>query len=550
MSGVPLVRSEAGKLTRFEILRLTPITILLMSTFLIIVFRDIRYLLIPMSIAGAASLICLGVMAVANVPISFSTAVLPSIILALACAYSMHFMNASLESRAKASLIVSLAGVAAPVLMSGTTTALGFLAMSMSSVDLISHLGTYGALGAVLVTLATVTLSPAILGMMKNRKRDKHILGKKAVESISSEIYALCCTKRYKIVGWWAFVSLCSIGGLVQIRVASDVIEWFPKSGQLRSSYEQIRSSLSGITPLNILVFSDAGERVTKVETIQAIGDFSSALQQHPLVGKSLSVADPIELIHENMIGDELRNDLPLSESHIEQYLLLLEEFEQLDDVITNDRLYANIVIRLDSNSSDDIATVGEWARSWWNRNGPDATSIAVTGIMYEFARAQDNIALAGIFGMLFAIAAIGAVILVFFRNLNVLFVTLMANVIPVSVILGIIGWLGVPLDAGTVCVASLSLGIAVDDSIHIVSEFDKNRSCGRSADVSLQSALSAVLPALFATTLAIGLGFAVLAFSEIALIRNLGATMVAAVVVCLVADSTLLVALLHKIRT
>jgi predicted RND superfamily exporter protein len=106
-------------------------------------------------------------------------------------------------------------------------------------------------------------------------------------------------------------------------------------------------------------------------------------------------------------------------------------------------------------------------------------------------------------------------------------------------------GLLGVAIDAGTVLVGNLALGIAVDDTIHVVNGFYQGSEQGASPREALESVLARVLPALVFTTLAVALGFAVLSFSEFTFIRNLGVLTAGIIVLCLLADVILLPALL-----
>jgi predicted RND superfamily exporter protein len=548
LSGVPVVRADAGALTRSEIVKFVPITVMAISVFLILVFREVRSLLAPLIVGAIGVVVCLGIMSAMGVSLSFSTSVLPSVILALACAYTMHFLNASRGADCHDEMADRLAPVAKPVILSGTTTALGFLAMSTTEISLISDLATFGALGVIVVTFAAVTAGPSVLSIFPLRPKGSVEFLAYLSQVLAPEVVEFSSRRRREIISVWLLIILAIALGLPKLHVASDVITWFPRDGQLRTSYEEIRQRLSGITPVNILVEVPEGRVVTTPELIHAIGRFSSALEAHPSVGKSLSVAEPISLVHRELAGWNV-SELPTTQELINQYLLLLDGVEQMDDVVTKDRTSANILLRLNENSSSEISAVAEWAQEWWEENGSRDASISVTGIMYEFGRAQDAIALGGLVGLVIALITIGGLIALFFRDVFLSTAALLANVIPVGAILGAVGWLGIPLDAATVCVASLSLGIAVDDTIHVISEFRSNTLVGREPIDALRSTFCVVFPALVITTGSVLIGFGVLVGSEISLVRNLGLMMSVAVVLCLIADSTLLVAVLSLKR-
>ena len=130
---------------------------------------------------------------------------------------------------------------------------------------------------------------------------------------------------------------------------------------------------------------------------------------------------------------------------------------------------------------------------------------------MFEFARAEEEISWGQIKGLSLALAAIGVVLLAVFRDPSVAAIALVPNLVPLVVIFGVMGVLGVPLDAGTVCLGSLALGIAVDDTIHVVSGFQQYRKLGGDAAACVESSFRKVLPALVYTTVIVATGFSVL---------------------------------------
>ena len=125
---------------------------------------------------------------------------------------------------------------------------------------------------------------------------------------------------------------------------------------------------------------------------------------------------------------------------------------------------------------------------------------------------------------------------------------TIIPNLIPLFMIFGFLGLVGLPLDAGTVLIGCLALGIAVDDTIHIAIRFSALSRSGAAPPVALKEALSSVLPAIVSTTLVIGIGFAVIGLSEFTITRNLGLLTTAIMSLCLIADLTLFPALLVRL--
>jgi predicted RND superfamily exporter protein len=328
--------------------------------------------------------------------------------------------------------------------------------------------------------------------------------------------------------------------------VETDATRWLPPGNPVRDAYEEIRTSLSGISPMNIVVEAPPGASVLEPASLAAVDRLAAYLESLPEVGKTLSVADPLRQLHGGFQNDPSQ-PLPDSLALAEQYLLLLESLEQLDDLLRLDRSATNILIRADDNGSAHLTGIRDAADAWWSEHGAAGYRITTTGIMYEFARAEDEIAYGQLRGLAAALLAISGVLWLIFRSRRLALLSLAPNAIPLLLIFGALGSLGLPLDAGTALIGCLALGVAVDDTIHIVAGFHARRQAGLPAREALDRTFAEVLPALASTTAMIALAFLVLAFSEFTITRNLGLVTSGIMVICFVADTSLLPALLLR---
>jgi predicted RND superfamily exporter protein len=167
---------------------------------------------------------------------------------------------------------------------------------------------------------------------------------------------------------------------------------------------------------------------------------------------------------------------------------------------------------------------------------------------MYQFALALEEVAQGQIRGLVFASLTISAILFAIFRELRVALVALVPNVLPVVMIFGAMGLLGIPLDAGTAFIGSLVLGVAVDDTIHLVSAFQA-QARGLEPAEALERALGQVLPPVVYSAVVISLSFGVFALSEFHFTRDMGLLMASVMLVCMLADLTLLPALLLRLK-
>jgi predicted RND superfamily exporter protein len=543
VSGVPVFRNEANAETRRELSLFVPLTIAVIGLLLAALFRSLPAVLIPLGTSGCAAWNVLGIMGALGVPVTISTVILPSVLLALGCAYSMHLLVAAsvpggTEARSSAVLEVSPL-----VALSGLTTAIGFLAMSLVRIEAIRDIGTFGALGVIVVLAATVTALPAAMQLWPLPARQPvsyQWLRNRVVPRILSFVGD---HSRAVICG--SAVVLAVVGvGIKKVEVETDVIVWFSRNHPIRVAYGAIRDQFSGISPINLVVEAPVGRSVTEPLVVQRLEELTRFLEATPQVGKAISVADPIAQMHEGFMGDP-RAPLPNRHDLIEQYLLLLEAKPQIQDLVTTDRAHANVLMRVNDNGSSSLLDVAAQAEEWWSSKGVEGYSARATGIMYEFARAEDEIARGQIRGLGFALTAVAVILFAVLGSVRLAVISLVPNALPVAVAFGAMGYLGITLDAGTIVVGNLALGIAVDDTLHLANRYHSRVAEGDRPLEALRWALERVLSPVVYTTIVVALGFAVLGLSGLMFTRNLGLLTACILVLCLLADVILLPSLL-----
>lgn len=544
VSGVPVFRVETNGRTRSEILFFAPFTGLALLVVLWFIFRSVAVAficLLPGVVGAAAMLAAMGIL---RSPLTLTTIILPSVVLALGSAYAMHLL---VPARAVGveSIDSAISPAALPVALSGLTTVVGFGAIGLVRIDAVRFVGGFGGLGVLVVTAAALTLVPACLRYLSPPSRRP--FGSRWLTTEVPRMLGKVAGARASIGVWLLIIPLIA-AGVSAIRIETDATQWLPPGNPVRDDYDRIRELLSGISPLNFLITATSGTSVSAQEPLAAIDALARHLEERDDVGKVLSIADPLRQLHGGFVGDPAQ-PLPGTDDLVEQYLLVLGSLERMSDLISADRKHANILIRANNNGSHHLREIADDADRWWQQNGPAGFEGQTTGIMFEYARAEDEIAIGQLRGLAFALVAIGAILLAIFQWPTLALVSLVPNVLPVASVFGAMGALGIPLDAGTVLVGSLALGIAVDDTIHVVAGFVVRAEHGAPPREAVQAALAHALPAIVYSTVVLSLSFLILGLSEFTFTRNLGLLTAGILVLCLVADATILPALLVRLR-
>ncbi len=547
VSGVPVFRTESNRQSQHEILLFVPLTVAAVGALLYAAFRSRRAVAVSLAASGLGTLCMLGAMGASHTPLSFSTIILPPILLALGSAYTIHVLSATSGCRSRAELAEGVREVARPVALSGLTTGIGFLGVALVQIEAIRALGLSGAVGTFSVAAAALTVVPAALALLPfdaPAPRLRSVIG----EAWGIALVGFVARHRRAVLATWAALIAVIALGLPRLSVETDATRWFPRGSEVRDSYEAIRTRLSGISPMNVVIASRDGSPLTTPTAIAAIDRLAAELSSRPDVGKVLSIADPLRQIHAAFAG-VADAGLPQDPALIEQYLLLLSSVDRISDVLRADHASANVLLRVDDNRSNHLLDVARGAEEWWRAHGPPGTDARTTGIMFEFARAEDEIAMGQIRGLAASLLVVGALAFVIFRALRVAAVAILPDAVPLVLTFGLMGLAGIPLDAATVVVGCLALGIAVDDTIHMLAGFTEHPRHREDPRAALEDTFRRVLPPMLLTTLAIAIGFGVLGLSGFALTRNFGLLTAASVLVALFTNLTLLPALLLRAR-
>jgi predicted RND superfamily exporter protein len=543
LSGVPVFRTESNRQSERELLLFVPLTIAAIAALLYAAFRTRRAVAVSLTASGIGTLLMLGAMGATLTPLTFSTMILPPLVLALGSAYTIHVLSATTGARSRAEFAERVREVARPVALSGLTTGIGFLGVALVRIEAIRALGVFGAVGTLAVVATALTLVPAVLCLLPLDAREPRLRARIG-EAWGPALVGFVARHRRAVLASWAALLAGLALGVPRLSVETDATRWFPIGSEVRDSYEAIRARLSGISPMNVVISADDGSPLTMPAALAAIDGLAAELARRPDVGKVLSIADPLRQIHAAFAGSADAG-LPTDPALIEQYLLLLSSVDRIGDVLRADRASANVLLRVDDNRSNHLLDVARDAEEWWREHGPPGTSARATGIMFEFARAEDEIALGQIRGLAASLLVVGGLAFAIFRTLRVAALAMIPDAVPLVMTFGFMGLAGIPLDAATVVVGCLALGIAVDDTIHLLAGFTEHPLHRKDPRVALEDTFRRVLPPTLLTTTAISIGFGVVGLSGFGMIRNFGLLTAASVAAALLTNLTLLPALL-----
>ncbi|MGH0031984.1 MAG: efflux RND transporter permease subunit [Myxococcota bacterium] len=518
-------------------------------------FRSLLGVVGPILIVQISVLLSVAIVSVLGWKLDLMFGSAPNLLTAVGVAHAVHILSefrglhAELGDR-RAALVRTLDRVGTPCLLTSLTTATGFLALTTSPIEAIAHMAVYTAGGVIAAFLLSLVLLPALLSFGRRRPvraADARALtrargGRALVEGLRA-VVRFDLRFRTPIALGFAVLFLFSGVGIARLSVDSNWLDDFSDVVPLKHATRHIDRVMGGVS--NLVYVFDAGEEggILEPEALAAMEHVHETALAHELVRKGQSIGDVLkdlnQAFHE---GAPEAWSLPGSRALAAQYLLLYESSggEEAEEWLTHDRSRANLELRLrvaetslTAKLADDVETV--------LADLPAGLDVQVTGMGALWLELLDHITTSQIRGFLLAFAVIGVLMCAMFRSLAVGWIAMVPNLSPVVLTLGAMGWLGIPLDYTKVTIASVAIGIAVDDTIHLLSRYHREfRKRGSYAE-ALEAAMLDVGRALFITSAALVLGFLMFTASVLDSQANYGVLLAATIVAALVADFLLM---------
>lgn len=422
-----------------------------------------------------------------------------------------------------------------------TTTVVGFASLVLSHIEPVINLGLMMSVGILISLVETFLFFPVILMLLG--KKDEFLPPKSSLSFIeATPKIVLQYGKVIVVVA--ILVAIFSIVGSMKIFVENSFINYFKSSTHIYQGMKAIDEHLGGTTPLDIIIKFKKDDKVVQKDSsksdsfddfedeyassgdenqywfskdkIDLITKIHNYLETLPEIGKVQSLASLLK------IGKELNNGKDLDSITLALfYTQLPDNYKKLiiSPFVNIEANEARITMRIvDSNEhlrrNELLKKIQNDVESMIKNQD---TTIRLSNLMVLYNNMlqslfESQIATAGA-----SIAVLAVMFLILFRNIKMVFIALVTNLIPISLVFGIMGYLGIPLDIMTITIAAIALGIAVDDTIHFMHRFDfEYKQNAFSYSSAIVNSLHTVGHPMYHTTIIIVIGFSVLMLSNL----------------------------------
>jgi hydrophobe/amphiphile efflux-3 (HAE3) family protein len=559
ITGGPHIQAEGARVLFAESLTLPLASLALLGAILVLAFRTVRGVVLPLATICLGLLWTLGLAAAVGHALNAVTVLVPPLLVTLGLSYTVHVvseyydeMRAHAGSGVRERMGDALHRTALPLFTCGVTTAVGFATLCLSPLGAVRDFGWLSVAGTVFTLLASLSFAPAVLALLPAPRRLPPLSGGIGLSGLFGRACASLArfdVERRQVVFAVALAVLAvSLLGAVRMKVGTQQIEKFAADAPVRVHFEAINRRFGGVNPLTVVLETERTEGFKEPETLRAVKDLQDWLEAQPEIGGTTSLVDYLEVAQRAFLGaDAAPGAVPASRALVSQ-ILFAAESDELERFVDGSFEAAALHVRAKVIDSAEVAAlvtrIDERLREL-----PAPVKGTVTGSSVVFNQALDEIIYGQATSLVSGLGIIYAILAVMFLSLRIGLVALIPNVLPIAFYFGLLGWTGITLSPGTSLVAPIVLGIAVDDTIHYFARFMDDARRLASERQATESALRAIGPPVTTTALALVLGFLVLNLSAFETQGELGSLAAATLAFGWLCDVTLTPALCSGLR-
>jgi predicted RND superfamily exporter protein len=567
-TGAGHLKQAAVDLMRRDLFRFTPVALALVLLVLWLSFWSVRGVVLPMVSVVLALVWTLGVMVLAGKAITLGTFVLPPLLIVVGSSYAIHVMARyyeQIEAGAEPQDVVVRAfrRVCLPLLISALTVAIGFGSLMVSRITAIWDLGLFAVIGVLFLTVTSLTVIPVslhLLGTTRRAHRPSKVSPRLSrwLTDIAEQAYS----GRRAIFWGTGLAALIALVGAQRILVDSDFLSYFAPKSKPRVANETINQHIVGSNPFYLVVEGTDPGTIKRWEVLKQIKQLQQFVQTLPGISSSISIVDYLEVLEtglskageKDVILDEQGNIVPPQpvKSFWEDPKNLAPLLNMVSAspttfkaLVTPDFRRANIMVRTHLSGSRAIEDTLARIRAYIAEHFPADLAVNPTGSLVLLTGTTSDIVAGQVESLSLALAVIFIVMSLMFLSVKVGFLAIIPNVLPIVIFFGVMGWLGIMLNLGTSLIAAVSLGIAVDSTIHYMARFNLEVQGETDQTAAMARTLRTVGVPIVYATVALFFGFLTFAFSAFIPIRNFGILAGATLLTALAANLTLLPALL-----
>ncbi len=543
--GSPMLVTYISDLMRKDLTTLLPIAFLVIAIILLLSFRSVSGVILPLLIAVVSIVWSLGSMAFLGIKMSMISNNIPIIILAIGSAYTIHVINrvnkVRLEEQHSDTIKTALVYVFIPIMLAALTTIIGFISFIFGSyLDMIVDFGIFTALGTLFACLLSIFFVPAILSVLNFKNNTSKVPKDDSfiTNYLLRPLHQLIANKPKTVLLIWLLLIGFSVANLFSIRRSVDIQEYFKRDNPTRLAEQIMVEKFGGTKP--IFVYFKGNMQSPAV--LKKMLETSAYMEESPEVYTSMSIAKLIDEINYNFTNSRT---FPQEIEQIEQLWFLLDGNEVLPRFVNEELTEGIIISKFKSPDNKSKIEFAKYMNRFIAENSTEECQIQITGMPFVDITMDQSLINSQIgsiaIAVFFVIVLVGGIL----RSLKSGFFAAIPIIATIILLFGFMGLTGISLNIATVLVASVALGIGIDYAIHIISHFKTSFKKNNDVYAAVQESILVSGKAIIINVVSVSAGFLVLVFSDMVPLQYFGLLIALSMVSSCLGALTLLPSLL-----
>jgi len=552
LAGGPVVNMTFSTLAKYDVKTFTPLAILIAMLLLWIIFRRASGMILTILVVIFTFTIVLAIQVLLGYKLNNFTANMPVFIIAIGIADAMHLYWIYLIARKSGldnndAIYDSVEKNFLPIFLTSLTTAVGFASLGISEIVPIKTLGIATATASILAFLLTILFVPAALAILNPKvKKDEKKEEDKTTSAFAIKYADFIIKNDIKIIIACTLIFGTMGYGLTQLKIDSNAVRYFKEDVPFRETVKIIEEKLTGPMAYEVIIDSKIQDGIKEPQFMKIVEQFSNELKdKYPDARHTGSLIDIVKKFNEVINRDKsIPDDINLIAQYLLLYSLSLPQGMEINDKMDVNEQYLRLTVSMNVvDTSLDLEMI-EWIENWWTQT---QYSAEVNGQTVMFAHMQYDVTDTLIESILLAISVVSLLMLFIFRSIRMIPLFIIPNVLPIVLVVGMMGWLGITVDLGVAIAGAIIMGIAIDDTIHFLVKYKEARIKGYNLRDSLAYVMQYAGSAIIFTTIILSSAFIVFKFSQFMLNANFGLVTAIALIIAVGVDLILLPAILSR---
>ncbi len=557
--GAPAVHVWMGDYILGDQKILLPLSGLILIALIGMMMGSLQASIIPVLNAAIATCWTLGFMALVGIPIGMLNYIVPALILIIGATEDVHILTEYREKRDEGAVsLAALEGVAKCIgltlVLTALTTTLGFAVTGLNALRIMQDFGISAAFGLLARFAVSVLFLPAYLRYFgrfikavphNEAEMSRH---RRWAASVTRLIMTRVVARPRTVMLIFTLIALPCLFLIPRIKVSNDLLSFLKPDSPILEKLNTVASRLSGSKVAYITLRGEPGE-YKQANKLQQVEVLCLWLRERDDLDKVLSLTDYLALVNQAMFGDDpAMLKVPDKDALVAQYLLFFHR-STLQPYVSGDYSKVNIVVRSNINDSSDFNRLVNEIEAKLRSGAFGRHEFSVTGQAVLAANAVDKIITGQVLSLSSMIVFLFLAVALLFLSVRAGLLTVLSNVFAVVVVFGMMGLVGIPLNVGTCMVAAITIGIAVDDTLHLMVRYNRELKVCKEERPAIANALRAEFYPVMTTSLGLAGGFVVLGFSSFMPVMQFGLLSAFVMLLAFAADIILTPVLLSTTR-